>query len=192
MGLASGCLGIREKRGIPAFFPNPSDLSLPPFPRRLSLRACAARAPAPTGCGARPRVSQVWRRCNRYHQTVPRGGVLLPPRRWFWSLAPAALEALWGSAMQLSVLQRRILRWLYADQLRTPNAPGSVYRALLSPLPPAPGSITRRLRRLERHELVTLIHAPGGRLQGVRLTTAGHQRVWQVGRDGLQDAAGGG
>jgi DNA-binding MarR family transcriptional regulator len=94
--------------------------------------------------------------------------------------------------MRLSVLQRRILRWLYADQLRTPNALGSVYRALLIHLPHAPGSITRSLRRLERHELVTLIHAPGGRIQGVRLTTAGHQLVWQLGRDGLQDANGDG
>lgn len=94
--------------------------------------------------------------------------------------------------MRLSVLQRRILRWLYADQLRAPNAPGSAYRALLTHLPHAPGSIARSLRRLARHGLVTLLHAPGGRIQWVRLTAAGHHLVWQLGHDGLQNADGGG
>ena len=94
--------------------------------------------------------------------------------------------------MRLSVLQRRILRWLYVDHLRAPNAPGSAYRALLTHLPHSPVSIARSLRRLERHDLVTLIHSPGGRIQLVRLTAAGHHLVWQLGHDGLQNADGGG
>jgi hypothetical protein len=94
--------------------------------------------------------------------------------------------------MRLSMLQRRILRWLYADQLRAPDTPGSAYRALLTPLPHSPGSIARSPRRLERHNLVTLIYSPGGRIQLVRLTAAGHHLVWQLGRDGLQDANGDG
>ena len=103
-----------------------------------------------------------------------------------------ALAVLWESVMRLSVLQRRILRWLYVDHLRTPKAPGSAYRALLTHLPHAPGSIARSLRRLARDDLVTLLHSPGGRLQWVRLTATGHHLVWQLGRDGLQDADGGG
>jgi hypothetical protein len=94
--------------------------------------------------------------------------------------------------MRLCVLQRRILRWLYADHLRAPDAPGSAYRALLTHLSHAPGSIARSLRRLVCHGLVTLIHSPGGRFQLVRLTATGHHLVWQLGRDGLQDANGGG
>jgi hypothetical protein len=82
MGLAPGGPGIREERDLLASCPTPSAFRRIPFPvpQALSLRARAARALAPTGCGTRTRVSQVLLHVNRYHQTVPCGGVPLSRR----------------------------------------------------------------------------------------------------------------
>jgi DNA-binding MarR family transcriptional regulator len=89
--------------------------------------------------------------------------------------------------MRLSVLQTRLLRWLYLDRLQNPEAlvSGSLYRMLAATFPESPSSITRSTQRLERKGLVVIERSPAGRAQRVRLTFAGYQRMAMLGTDGF-------
>ena len=89
--------------------------------------------------------------------------------------------------MPLSLLQKRILRWLYAEYFRTPRSTRPAYEDLVASLPYAPASITRSLQRLARRDLVHLTRSAEGYIQSVQLTAAGHFRVWLLGTNGSQE-----
>jgi hypothetical protein len=89
-----------------------------------------------------------------------------------------------GGAFPLSLLQKRILRWLYAESLRMPQPPSSVYDDLVESLPYPPASIARSLQRLARRDLVQLNRSADGDIQSMQLTTAGHHRVELLGTNG--------
>lgn len=89
--------------------------------------------------------------------------------------------------MPLSTLQKRILRWLYVEHLRTPQPTGAAYEDLVASLPYTPASIARSLQRLARRNLVRLIRSMEGYIQSVQLTAAGHLRVWLLGTNGSRE-----
>jgi DNA-binding MarR family transcriptional regulator len=92
-----------------------------------------------------------------------------------------------GGALPLSLLQKRILRWLYVEQLHAPQPTGAAYEALVTHLPYTPASIARSLQRLARRDLVRLTRSAEGHIQSVQLTQAGHLRVWLLGRDSSRE-----
>jgi hypothetical protein len=92
-----------------------------------------------------------------------------------------------GGALPLSQLQKRLLRWLYIEQLHAPQPTGAAYEALVASLPYTPASIARSLQRLARRDLVQLTQSTAGRIQSVQLTLAGHLRVWLLGQDGSRE-----
>jgi DNA-binding MarR family transcriptional regulator len=83
------------------------------------------------------------------------------------------------AGVRLSRRQRRILRWLVADEQRT--------RGMISRSPPelgaalsrAQGNISPSLRRLEPQGLVVMIRTPGGKTASVYLPPAGRQKALQ-------------
>lgn len=79
---------------------------------------------------------------------------------------------------RLSRLQRRILRWLVADEQRTRGMISSSHPALVAALPSAQGNISHSLRRLETQGPV-VIRTPGGKTESVYLTPAGRQKALQ-------------
>ena len=58
------------------------------------------------------------------------------------------------AAGRLSRLQRRILRWLVADEQRTRGMITSSHPELVAALPSAKGNISHSLRRLEMQGLI--------------------------------------
>jgi DNA-binding MarR family transcriptional regulator len=83
------------------------------------------------------------------------------------------------AGVRLSRLQRRILRWLVADEQRTRGMISSSHPELVAALPSAKGNISHSLRRLETQGLVVVIRTPGGKTESVYLTPAGCQKALQ-------------
>ena len=82
------------------------------------------------------------------------------------------------AGVRLSRLQRRILRWLVADEQRTRGMITSSHPELVAALPSAKGNISHSLRRLETQGLVVVL-TPGGKTESVYLTPAGRQKALQ-------------
>jgi DNA-binding MarR family transcriptional regulator len=104
---------------------------------------------------------------------APRAGIALPSHGRAISLSPEE-----EVSMRLSVLQIRLLRWLYLDRLQNPEAlatGSSSYRTLAVAFSEHPSSITRSIQRLERKGLVVVERSPAGRVQRVQLTLVGYQ-----------------
>jgi DNA-binding MarR family transcriptional regulator len=83
------------------------------------------------------------------------------------------------AGVRLSRLQRRILRWLVADEQRTRGMISSSHPELVAALSSAKGNISHSLRRLETQGLVVMIRTPGGKTESVYLTPAGRQQALQ-------------
>ncbi len=69
------------------------------------------------------------------------------------------------ATVRLSQLQRRILRWLAADEQRTRGMITSSHPELVAAVPSAKGNISHSLRRLETQGLIAMIRTPGGKLK---------------------------
>jgi DNA-binding MarR family transcriptional regulator len=81
------------------------------------------------------------------------------------------------AATRLSQLQKRILRWLAADEKRTRRMSASRHPELVAVLPSAKGNISHSLRCLERQGLIVMTRTPGGKTESLYLTAAGRQKV---------------
>jgi DNA-binding MarR family transcriptional regulator len=81
------------------------------------------------------------------------------------------------AATRLSQLQKRILRWLAADEKRTRRMIASSHPELVAVLPSAKGNISHSLRCLERQGLIVMTRTPGGKTESLYLTAAGRQKV---------------
>src|SRR5262249_8838846 len=98
-----------------------------------------------------------------------------------WGDTPphAAVRRAVMAGVRLSRLQRRILRWLVADEQRTRGMISSSHPELVAALPSAKGNISHSLRRLETQGLVVMIRTPGGKTESVYLTPTGRQKALQ-------------
>ena len=84
------------------------------------------------------------------------------------------------ATVRLSQLQRRILRWLAADEKRTRGMITSSHPELVAAVPSAKGNISHSLRRLETQGLLTMTRTPGGKTESLYLTTAGRQKALEL------------
>jgi DNA-binding MarR family transcriptional regulator len=84
------------------------------------------------------------------------------------------------AAVRLSRLQKRILRWLAAEEKRTRGMISSSHPALVAALPSAKGNISHSLRRLEAQGLIVMGRTPGGKTESLYLTAEGRQKVLQL------------
>ena len=82
--------------------------------------------------------------------------------------------------MRLSRLQKRILRWLAADEQRTRRLVARSPPELGAALPSAQGTISHSLRRWERQGLLSMSRTPGGKTEAVYLTAEGRQQALQL------------
>jgi hypothetical protein len=81
------------------------------------------------------------------------------------------------ATVRLSQLQRRILRWLAADEQRTRGMITSSHPELVAAVPSAKGNISHSLRRLETQGLIAMIRTPGGKTESLYLTATGRQKA---------------
>jgi DNA-binding MarR family transcriptional regulator len=81
------------------------------------------------------------------------------------------------ATVRLSQLQRRILRWLAADEQRTRGMITSSHPELVAAVPSAKGNISHSLRRLETQGLIARLRTPGGKTESLYLTAAGRQKA---------------
>jgi DNA-binding MarR family transcriptional regulator len=81
------------------------------------------------------------------------------------------------ATVRLSQLQRRILRWLAADEQRTRGMITSSHPELVAAVPSAQGNLSHSLRRLETQGLIAMIRTPGGKTESLYLTAAGRQKA---------------
>jgi len=84
------------------------------------------------------------------------------------------------AAVRLSRLQKRMLRWLAADEQRTRGMITSSHPELVAALPSAKGNISHSLRRLEMQGLIVLTRTSGGNTESVYLTATGRQKALQL------------
>ena len=83
------------------------------------------------------------------------------------------------ATVRFSPLQRRMLRWLAADEQRTRGMITSSHPELVAAVPSAKGNISHSLRRLETQGLIAMIRTPGGKTASLSLTAAGRQKARQ-------------
>lgn len=81
------------------------------------------------------------------------------------------------AATRLSRLQKRILRWLAADDKRTRGMIASSHPELAAALPSAKGNISHSLRCLEIQGLIVMTRTSGGKTESLHLTAAGRQKA---------------
>ena len=84
------------------------------------------------------------------------------------------------AATRLSRLQKRMLRWLAADEQRSRGMIASSHPELVAALPSAKGNISHSLRGLEKQGLIVMTRTPGGKTESVYLTAAGRQRACHI------------
>jgi DNA-binding MarR family transcriptional regulator len=82
--------------------------------------------------------------------------------------------------VRLSPLQRRILRWLAADEKRTRGMITSSHPELVAAVPSAKGNISHSLRRLETQGLLAMTRTSGGKTASIYLTAAGRQKAHKL------------
>ena len=81
---------------------------------------------------------------------------------------------------RLSRLQRRILAWLLAEELRTRGTMAASHQDLLRALVARgfdKGNVSTSLKGLKAKGLVTITRTPGGQAEAVDLTAEGRDRV---------------
>lgn len=76
---------------------------------------------------------------------------------------------------RLSQLQKRIFRWLLADEQRTGGSTSSSHWELVRGLRGDKGNISHRLHRLEARGLIVIGCSSGGKAQYLILTTEGQK-----------------
>ncbi len=86
------------------------------------------------------------------------------------------------AAQRLSRLQKRILRWLAQDHQRTKGMIASSHEKLVKHLQADKGNISRSLHTLETRRWMVLGRSPGGNMQHLTLTSAGHTCAAKVGK----------
>lgn len=85
------------------------------------------------------------------------------------------------AALRLSRLQKRVLRWLLADERRLGPMVSSSHQALVVALPSAKGNISHSLRRLEAQELIVVGRTRGGGFADfLYLTSKGRQKALEI------------
>ena len=86
--------------------------------------------------------------------------------------------------VRLSPLQRRMLRWLAADEQRTRGMITRSHPELVAAVPSAKGHMRHRLRRFETQGVLAMTRTPGGKTASLSLTAAGRQKAIKLsGRD---------
>jgi DNA-binding MarR family transcriptional regulator len=78
---------------------------------------------------------------------------------------------------RLSRLQRRILAWLVAEDVRLRGTMAAEHQALVCALAHDKGNLSTSCKGLEAKGLVTIARMPGGRAEAVDLTAAGRGLV---------------
>ena len=81
------------------------------------------------------------------------------------------------AGVRLSRLQRRILRWLVADEQRTRGMISSSHPELVGALPAAKGNISHRLRLLQTRGWIVIGRTLGGKAESLYLTREGRQQA---------------
>jgi hypothetical protein len=84
------------------------------------------------------------------------------------------------AAVRRSRLQRRMLRWLAADEPRPRGMIPSSPPELVAALPSAKGNLSHRLRRLATQGLIVMPRTPGGNTESGYLTAAGRQQALRL------------
>jgi DNA-binding MarR family transcriptional regulator len=83
------------------------------------------------------------------------------------------------TAVRLSQLQKRILRWLAADYQRTQGRITSSHQELVHALQGDKGNISHSLRTLEGRGWLAIGRSSGGKAESVRLTPEGQKWAFQ-------------
>jgi hypothetical protein len=120
---------------------------------------------------------------NRPRRTPFFFGDIRPPHRW--GHIRAGLQAVKEArkiALQILAILGRGLSINACCAVLTSSARGFLKEGYVE--------VMRQGGQPPLRRLVTLLRSPGGRIQLVQLTAAGHHLVWQRGRDGLQLSAG--
>lgn len=87
------------------------------------------------------------------------------------------------AAFRLSRLQKRVLRWLLAEEERLGPMVSSSHQSLVVALPHAKGNISHSLRRLEAQELIVVGRTRvGGFADFLYLTSKGRQKATEIGK----------
>jgi DNA-binding MarR family transcriptional regulator len=86
------------------------------------------------------------------------------------------------AAQRLSCLQKKILSWLVQDHQRTKGMITSSHEELVQHLQADKGNISRSLQTLETRGWIILGRSPGGNMQHLTRTPAGHTCAAQVGK----------
>jgi DNA-binding MarR family transcriptional regulator len=97
-------------------------------------------------------------------------------------MIPAA-EAPHMAAHRLSHLQRRILTWLVAEDVRTRGTMAASHQDLVRALAHHPGNLSTSLKGLEAKGLVRIARTPGGKAEAVDLTAEGRARAEVLNKD---------
>ena len=83
---------------------------------------------------------------------------------------------------RLSQLQKRIVRWLLADEQRTGGSSSSSHWELVRMLRGDKGNISHSLHRLEARGVIVIGRSPGGKAEYLLLSTEG--RKWAANLSG--------
>jgi DNA-binding MarR family transcriptional regulator len=81
---------------------------------------------------------------------------------------------------RLSLLQRRILAWLAAEEQRTRGTMSASYADLVHALAHDKGNLSHSLKGLEAKGLIHITRTAGGKAEAVDLTPQGRQRAAQL------------
>ena len=81
------------------------------------------------------------------------------------------------SAIRLSRLQKRILRWLEAEYQRTNGGLANSHQELVMQLQHDKGNLSHSLRTLEQRGWIAIGRTPGGKAENVIITPAGQNEV---------------
>jgi DNA-binding MarR family transcriptional regulator len=87
------------------------------------------------------------------------------------------------ASKRLSVLQRRILAWLVAEDMRLRGTMSASHQDLVRALAHHKGNLSTSLQGLERKGLVRLQRTPGGKAEAVDLTAEGRQQAQVLNKD---------
>ena len=81
---------------------------------------------------------------------------------------------------RLSRLQKRILRWLVAEQRRTQGGAASSHYELVKALGGDKGNISHSLRPLEERGWLIILRTPGGQANSIDLTPEGLKNASEI------------
>ena len=84
------------------------------------------------------------------------------------------------TAVRLSQLQKRLLRWFTADHQRRQGRITSSHQDLVRALQGDTSNISHRLRTLEAPGWMVIGRSSGGKAESLRLTFEGQKGVFQV------------